>query len=32
MREVAAQPAWRAHFSETIREWHVHPAAFYYDS
>jgi trans-aconitate 2-methyltransferase len=31
MREVAARPAWRAHFGEKVREWHVHPAAFYYD-
>jgi trans-aconitate 2-methyltransferase len=31
MREVAARPAWRRHFPVPVREWHVHPAAFYYD-
>jgi len=32
MREVAARPAWRRHFPGAVREWHVHPSAFYYDT
>jgi trans-aconitate 2-methyltransferase len=31
MREIAARPAWRAHFPVPVREWRVHPASFYYD-
>lgn len=31
MREVAARPAWRRYFPTPVREWHVHPAAFYYN-
>jgi trans-aconitate 2-methyltransferase len=31
MRAVAARPAWRAYFGGPVREWHVHPASFYYD-
>lgn len=31
MREVAALPSWRDHFATPPREWHVHPAEFYYD-
>jgi trans-aconitate 2-methyltransferase len=31
MREIAARPAWQPLLGGAIREWHVHPAAFYYD-
>jgi trans-aconitate 2-methyltransferase len=31
MRELAAAPAWRSHFTETVRAWHAHAPAFYYD-
>jgi trans-aconitate 2-methyltransferase len=31
MRAIAARPEWRHHFSGGVREWHVHPAPFYYD-
>lgn len=32
MRALAARADWRGHFPrEGVREWHVHPAAFYYD-
>jgi trans-aconitate 2-methyltransferase len=31
MRELAAAPAWREHFTSPPREWHVHPPEFYYD-
>jgi trans-aconitate 2-methyltransferase len=31
MRAIAARPEWRDHFSGGVREWHVHPAPFYYD-
>jgi trans-aconitate 2-methyltransferase len=31
MRTVAARPAFRHRFSGGVREWHVHPASFYYD-
>jgi trans-aconitate 2-methyltransferase len=32
MRVLAARPAWRSYFASGVREWHVHPAAFYYDA
>jgi trans-aconitate 2-methyltransferase len=32
MRELAASPAWREYFPAAgVREWHAHPAEFYYD-
>lgn len=31
MREVSALPSWRQYFATPPREWHVHPADFYYD-
>ncbi|HVU25517.1 MAG TPA: methyltransferase domain-containing protein [Opitutus sp.] len=31
MRELAASPAWRAHFDPPPREWHAHSPEFYYD-
>jgi trans-aconitate 2-methyltransferase len=31
MREIAGRPAWRNRFQAPVREWHVHPADFYYD-
>jgi trans-aconitate 2-methyltransferase len=32
MRELAASPDWQAYFpSSGVREWHAHPAEFYYD-
>jgi len=31
MRAVAARPAFQHRFSGGVREWHVHPASFYYD-
>lgn len=31
MRTIAASRAWRGHFVGGVREWHVHPASFYYD-
>lgn len=31
MREIAARPAWRPHLGGPVRQWHVHPASFYYD-
>jgi trans-aconitate 2-methyltransferase len=33
MRELAESPSWRGHFStNSIREWHVHEPAYYYDA
>jgi trans-aconitate 2-methyltransferase len=32
MRLIAARPTWRPYFSAGVREWHVHPSAFYYDA
>jgi len=32
MRDLAASPAWRGHFTRTVREWFVHDPAFYYDT
>ena len=32
MRHVAESPAWKSSFPGTIREWHVHDPAFYYDA
>ena len=32
MRSIAASPAWRSHFPETIREWYAHDLAFYFDA
>lgn len=32
MRELAASPSWRSHFSVTPREWQVHAPEFYYDA
>jgi trans-aconitate 2-methyltransferase len=29
MRELAAEPEWRAHFTKEVREWLVQPLAFY---
>ncbi|HVV68439.1 MAG TPA: trans-aconitate 2-methyltransferase [Gammaproteobacteria bacterium] len=31
MRDLAASKHWRKHFHQPIREWYVHPPAFYYD-
>jgi len=31
MRDLTASFEWRGHFAETVREWHVHEPAFYYD-
>jgi trans-aconitate 2-methyltransferase len=31
MRELASSRAWKSHFPGTVREWHVHEPAFYYD-
>ncbi len=31
MRDVAARASFRGHFSAKVREWYVHPTAFYYD-
>jgi trans-aconitate 2-methyltransferase len=31
MRAISARPEWRGFFGDGVREWHVHPAAFYYD-
>ncbi len=31
MRQLAASPSWSRYFPETVREWHVHSAEFYYD-
>jgi trans-aconitate 2-methyltransferase len=32
MRELAARPAWQGLLGGEVREWHVHPPAFYYDA
>ena len=31
MRELASSPDWQSHFPRSVREWHVHEPAFYYD-
>jgi trans-aconitate 2-methyltransferase len=31
MRELAASPFWKHYFPEPVREWHAHPAEYYYD-
>lgn len=32
MRELAASPRWSPYFPAPVREWHAHPAEFYYDT
>lgn len=32
MRELGASPAWQRYFDPPPREWHAHPAEFYYDT
>jgi trans-aconitate 2-methyltransferase len=31
MRDIVQSSAWRGRFTSAAREWHVHPAEFYYD-
>lgn len=31
MRQMAESAAWQDHFVQSPRQWHVHPAGFYYD-